>query len=388
MNILQLHIDPVYPPTNGGETRVWKTAEHLSSFGEVWLACPWQHDLELPGGVRAVPLDTVLLRRKALRIYAWNALQAFDGNHPLNRLLTRAVLRDLHRQVPKVDVVVCETLQMWGAAQQFAERFDAKLLLTEHNADFDNLRQNLAGTPVPAPIADRAVRNLREYERQAVSRADAVVFQSESDRELFAGSWMCARVIPNGCDVDEIRSAGDPKQLREDLGIPSDTPVCLYVGSFDYGPNRDAAHFIARELAPAFPEVTFLLVGRDPPQLDRENVLSPGFVDDLPSALALSDIALCPLSTGSGTKLKMMDYLAAGLPIVTTTVGAAGISIEDGESALVRDDADGMREAIATLLSSEATRDRLSSNAAALGTQYDWEQLLSGYDSLLPSDDD
>jgi glycosyltransferase involved in cell wall biosynthesis len=157
----------------------------------------------------------------------------------------------------------------------------------------------------------------------------------------------------------------------------------VFVGAFDYDPNEVAANVVADELAPALPDVEFLLVGRDPPDVGGENVRTPGFVEDLPGVLSLADVAVCPLTMGSGTKLKMLDYLAAGLPIVTTDVGTQGLPLEDGETALVRNSWDEFASAIETVVESEERQASLAANARRLGEEYAWESLMEGYEPVV-----
>jgi glycosyltransferase involved in cell wall biosynthesis len=106
-------------------------------------------------------------------------------------------------------------------------------------------------------------------------------------------------------------------------------------------------------------------------------------VDDLAAALSLANAALCPIQQGSGTKLKIMDYLAAGLPVVTTPVGASGIDLTDGETALIRDSSEAFVDAIQRLTDSPELATRLGRNASDLGKQYTWTRLLADYDEVL-----
>lgn len=382
--VLQLHRGAVHPPSNGEEVRIWETAKKLSEYGTVWLAHPDGEGEELHPGVRGVGTDNPFLDYKTSRIYAWNALFGLSADSRLDRLQSRRTVRTLTRLDATFDVVCCESPQMLRASRRLAEYYDARLLLNKHNAMYDLLDQQLELRPVPAALRRRAVANLRRFEQWGIDAADAVVFQSEEDVSAFAlPDDATVEVIPNGTDFDTIDAGGDPEAARERLGLHDAETICLYVGAFDYDPNAVAAEVVVDELAPALPDVEFLLVGRDPPSADRENVHAPGFVDDLPGVLSLADVALCPLTLGSGTKLKMLDYLAAGLPIVTTEVGTQGLPLEDRETALIRSSWGGFVDAIEELRASETLRAELSTNARTLGREYSWDALLDGYDSVL-----
>jgi len=383
VDILHLHRESVYPPSNGGEVRAWKTAERLATAGTVWFAQPCANSYEYDNGVRIIDIGNPYMRTKLPRIYLWNALLAVDSWGWIDSYQANKTVETLVQHPASFDLVVCESPQMIRASRRLAAHFDSKLLVNFHNAMFELLDQQLRSRPVPAPLRERAVTRLRQLEQSAIEAADAVVFQSEDDTDPYDyPADTLVDVIPNGCDYEWIASGGAPADVRAKLSL-GDTTTCVFVGAYDYEPNRVAADMICEKIAPELPDVEFVLAGRNPPSSTPANVSTPGFVSDLPGLLAGADIALCPLTMGSGTKLKMMDYLAAGLPIVTTTTGTQGIGIEDGVHALVRDSPEEYYRAIRQLERSPELCGKLGENAQQLGRQYAWDNLLDGYDDIL-----
>lgn len=384
LDILQLQRDPTYPPTSGGEIRAWKTAHKLAEFGSVHVAYPYDSDDPVPDTVDRIRLRNPFLQHKLPKIYLWHVALFLESDNLLERVQTSITASEVRSSGVDFDVVFCEFPQVLRAGARIATEQDAKLVVNKHNAMYELFEQQLRAIPAPDGVKRRATENLRSLEQAGIARADAAVFQSSDDVERFdIPEGTLTAVIPNGCEFTDIEAGGDPDAVRDTLGRGRDDPLCVFVGAYDYEPNRLAAELILETVAPSLPEVDFLLVGRDPPSVDRDNVHTPGFVDDYPGVLAAADVALCPLTKGSGTKLKMMDYLAAGLPIVTTTVGTQGIDIADGETALVRDTPDGIVEGIEEVLSSPELRARLSSAAKELGRQFSWESRLRGYDRLM-----
>lgn len=386
MDILQLHRKEPYPPSSGVDKRVWKTAERLSDFGDVSLAVPWDETVGVPH-VNPVDVSTPWLDQKVFRIYAWTAIFLLDATtrrNPVDRLITNAVLSSIADSGVEPDLVVCECLQMGNAAREIARKHNAPLLVNHHNSEFRIVQQFLDDRGVPDAVADRLVANFRDYERYTVNRADGVVFQSSENVTDFDLSGPGVyHVIPNGTDVEEIRTS-DPENVPvEDLGIDPSKPTAIFVGAFDYEPNKKAADAIAETIAPACPDVEFFVVGRSPPAYDQSNVFTPGFVEDLGSFLQYADVALCPLTMGSGTKLKMLDYLAAGLPIVTTPTGTQGLELDNGVHVLQVDRPEAFPEAIRTVLESEEQRKNLEENALDIADQYSWETLLAGYEEIV-----
>ncbi|WP_418280460.1 glycosyltransferase family 4 protein [Halorubrum sp. DTA98] len=384
LDILHLHRESVYPPSDGGEVRTWKTADRLTDNGTVWFAHPCVNDYVYENGLRAIDIGNPYLRTKATRIYLWNAWLAVGSGFDEHQ--TEWTVDTLVQHPTTFDLVVCESPQMIRASRRLADHNDAKLLVNFHNSMYELLDQQLRSRRVPGFLRRRAVDRLRRLEQSAIDAADAAVFQSEDDVNYYdLPEDTVVDVIPNGCEYDWIADGGDPERVAETIGLPTDGTVCLFVGAYDYEPNGQAATYICEEIAPKLPDVTFVLAGRNPPGSTPENVQTPGYVSDLPGLLSAADVALCPLTMGSGTKLKMMDYLAAGLPIVTTPVGTQGIPIEDERDALVVERVSGFPRAIRRLTGDADLRQSIGENAAKTGKSFDWDRLLAGYDRLLES---
>src|SRR5262249_23608295 len=144
-------------------------------------------------------------------------------------------------------------------------------------------------------------------------------------------------LVPNGVDVDAIQPASPAERewAREELGLSPDASVLIFIGS-GYAPNTEAAAFLVSEVAPRLPNCTIVIAGSvqdsyqaSPGRRAAENVRWLGVVE---AARRLSfyhaaDIALNPMFSGSGTNLKMLDYFAAGLPVISTPAGARGLEL-------------------------------------------------------------
>jgi glycosyltransferase involved in cell wall biosynthesis len=133
----------------------------------------------------------------------------------------------------------------------------------------------------------------------------------------------------------------------------------------------------------------FLVGGTGAPTFERENVRSVGFIEDLPRFLAAGEIAIVPIGTGSGTRLKILQYMNRGLPIVTTEKGIEGVTARNGEHALIVPTIDErFIDNVACLLENESERARLGANARKLlEAKYTWNaigaQLLGAYKRVL-----
>jgi len=173
-------------------------------------------------------------------------------------------------------------------------------------------------------------------EQALLSRADLVLVCSEEDvalfQQIFDTDPLKLRIAPNGAFVENFPEPGAVQRqvLRKKLGLPLNRPVAIFLGSL-YGPNTDAARFIMQQLVPVCPDVFFVIAGGVGNALEGEpvaaNMMVTGRVDDehRDELLLAADIALNPMNAGSGTNIKMFDYMAAGLPVLTTEIGARGI---------------------------------------------------------------
>lgn len=176
-------------------------------------------------------------------------------------------------------------------------------------------------------------RTLFRLEREAARRADHVVAVTEEDREkLVANLGIGAEktsVIPNGYDDTRLAPAGAEERLeaRRALGLPEGGRVAIFAGS-DVAPNVEAAESITGVIAPKAPEgVVFVLAGSVGRGLSRRvpsNCIVTGPVADMAPWLRAADVGLNPIRLGSGSNIKVLQYLGSGLPVISTDFGMRG----------------------------------------------------------------
>ena len=230
-------------------------------------------------------------------------------------------------------------------------------------------------------------------ERTLCRQADLVLACSHEDRLLFHDLYgvpfgKCL-VVPNGTFTDSIIPVTAERRAaaRQALGLGSG-PVAVFVASF-YPPNVEAARFINETLARVLPEVTFVICGGVGEALAKAevaaNVRVTMVIDEAQKRqyLEAADVAVNPMFVGSGTNIKMLDFMAAALPIVTTPVGARGLQASGEPPFLVasrEEFADGVRRALddrslATSLGAAGRRTAVE--------RYSWERLSPALGRLL-----
>lgn len=217
-------------------------------------------------------------------------------------------------------------------------------------------------------------RRVRQLERRAWRGVDLTVATSDVDARAIAGATgRDVPVVPNGVDV---------ARLARLARAPAARPRVVFVGALRHAPNASGVRWYVEQVHPlvrvALPDVELAIVGADPPEsirtLASASIVVTGTVDDVDPWLASAGVAIVPLWSGSGTRLKILEAFAAGVPVVSTTLGAEGLAVTDNRHILLRDTADAFAAAVIALLrgTPPAGFDVEAARALARET-YDWD---------------
>lgn len=263
-----------------------------------------------------------------------------------------------------------------------------RLIFDDHNAEAV-LQQRTALTDLRQPTrwAGAAYsliqwRKLAAYEAAICRRADHVVAVSAADaaalRRLAPDS--AVSVVPNG--VDLITFA--PGCCEPAPGMTA--PALVFSGKMDYRPNVDAVLWFANDILPAirarFPTAHFWIVGQQPHArlaslAHRPDITITGRVPDVRPYLIAATVCVLPFRMGSGTRLKVLEALALGRAVVSTTLGAEGFGLRDGHELRLADSAPAFAQAVSELLAAPAQRGRLGAQAHAFAAaHYGWPAII------------
>jgi polysaccharide biosynthesis protein PslH len=392
-----LVVSPWYPwpPFDGGSIRVLETLRYLSKYHQVTLltsvlsAETADHNDRL----RAIceHIETSVLSPRAWPVARRLAkgllggMPAFQSFYHDTRLAER--LRRLTSR-RDYDVIQIE----FSYASSYVRAVDpsrrGKTVLSMHNVESLRFgREANLSFRVDRRVAaawDRAFHGT--WEELAIRAFDGIVSVSEPER-----AWVRERVpeavvelVPNGVDTDYFRPQAPPD--------PEAPPRVVFTGAMHYPPNIDAALWFTEQIWPQLrrqiPDLCFEIVGRDPDPrvvaLGRmPGVIVTGQVADVRPYIARSRCVVVPLRSGGGTRLKILEAMAMERPVVSTALGAEGLTITPGRDILIADDAAGFAAHVLALLGSA---DRASQVGQAgrhlVETRYRWSRCFEGLERL------
>lgn len=317
-------------------------------------------------------------RRAQLASLFWRA--SYQRRRFSSRAMQEAIARLLRRHA--FDAVQVELSQMGGF------RFDTGgvLLLDEHNIEYEVLyRMFRTEKSVIRKIFNRVEYvKVRHEERRAWKRFDGCVLTSERDRAILRRSVTSSptAVVPNGVDLDHFHPIDTPPHASR----------IVFTGSMDYRPNVDAVIFFVRDILPrvlrARPDVSFAIVGMRPPEEVRRlagpNVIVTGSVPDVRQYVWPAGVVVAPLSMGGGTRLKLLEAMAMGKGIVSTSLGCEGLAVRSGAQLLVADDPQHFAQEVLRLMDDPMLAQELGRRGRALvERQYGWASVGELLNSFL-----
>ncbi len=249
-------------------------------------------------------------------------------------------------------------------------------VLTKHNLDADLAFQSyrLANSFIAKKFWWLEWKKMSHYESAVDRSMSAIVVMSQADKERLEAKESPlppVEVVENGVDTALLRPLS-----------PVHNPVVIFVGAFDYLPNQDAAMWLCNDILPLINKfhvnVKVLLVGRKP-SLSVTRLMS-GSVEvsaDVPDVLPYyqrAAVAVAPLRAGSGSRLKILEAMALGRPVVSTQKGAEGLELQPGKDFLQADEPTTFAAAITSLIRDRNLYQTIADHARrTVETKYDWD---------------
>lgn len=287
----------------------------------------------------------------------------------------------------RYDIVVCDFLTPTVHLMGLGKALPAKTLLFQHNVEsqiWKRLSDNARGLVGKAYFKEQW-RRMAAFERDRCAAFDGVVGVSEEDcrhmREVFGlGNVMGS--VPTGVDVAYFQGATAAKKPGS----------IVFLGSMDWMANIDGVAWFAEQMFPSIkariPGACLSVVGRNPTARVRElakgdpAIEVTGTVEDVRPYVAAAEVVVVPLRVGSGTRIKIFEAMAAGIPVVSTRIGAEGLPVEHGRDILLADEPADFISCVERLLRDPQLRARIGASGLELvRANFGWEPVTKVFEN-------
>lgn len=383
----------LYPANHGGAVKIVQTARYLSHhYDEVLVITQSNYNYYVFRKGEVNQQVYPLIARWAFKLKStylerllhstgfpkndqWMIRPFFDRNYKF-RVLYLAVQRSFE--------VMQAEFSPFAFACDWASRVypDIPRISVEHNIEFLRIGaiNNLSASDI---------QKMKNFEIKACRSCDRVVAVSDVDRNLLIQNGVedsRMSVIPLGVDLSEYESLDIEavSAIRQEYGLLPDDFIIMFHGVLSYKPNYDAVRQLALEIMPRLRSmggsVKCLVVGRcHSKEFASNDFILTGAVDRLSSFIQAADVAVVPLLDGGGTRLKILEYFAAGVPVISTAKGAEGIKAESGIDILIEDSMDGIAKLVNELRHDSERRLAIGGNGRQFVQKFGWDRLTSDY---------
>ena len=379
-----------YPPKGGNWLRTLNLMLPLARRHEITYVCRASRDEQATdvarafyqaNGIRMLVRGDPPVEKKGLSFYGRLAANvASPLPYSISSHRSQSVRSEIRRLAKSEDIDLFQ-FEALGYADAL-QGTGARTIVTAHNVEsliWERLHQT-ERHPLKRWFIGLQLGKYERFERAVLQSASRVVAVSHDDAALLKARFGVpnAAVVDNGVDVSYFAANAtarrpDPKQI-------------LFLGSLDWRPNLDAIDVLLARVMPqviaAEPDARLSIVGRNPPpalirRLRREsNVELHADVDDVRPYLARSALMAVPLRIGGGSRLKILEAIASGLPVVSTRIGCEGLIFEHGRDLSVVENEDQMAAAIVeTIRNPTRAAEMVRSGRNVIDAHYDWSRL-------------
>ena len=393
MKVLWVNTNFMHPTTKGGQIRTLEMLRHLHRWHEIhYVAIENPSQPEGPAraheySFRAYPFRYRIPDKRSPAFWAQLA-QGLISSTPVavGRFHPPGMGPFLEELIGR-EGFDCAGVDHLAPTAYFPDLPHA--VLFQHNVETVIWRRHVehAADPLRRWYFDAQARRMFEYERRVSLLAGQIVAVSATDademRRLFGVKRVCE--IPTGVNIDYFQ----PPETR-----PAYSADLVFVGSMDWLPNVDGVLYFAREILPLIrrrrPDCSLAIVGRTPPAKIAElaerdsGIRVTGTVPDIRPYLWGSAVSVVPLRIGGGTRLKIYEAMAARIPVVSTTIGAEGLTIHPPGDIRIADGPGDFADRCLELLEDAGERRRVADCAwQMVHANFSWERVARCFEQIL-----
>lgn len=381
MNILFVSAILPWPLVSGGQVRIYNLLKRLSKKHDITLVSFIREGKEREYKKNLSFCKKVLMvwRGKGWQgryifsslFYRYPFLYATYNNHHMRSLLEEELKNNY-------DLIHAEPGYVWLSLPET----NVPIVVSEHNVEHEVYEKYIERTPIRFFLS-HDVKKMKHWESVVWHKADHLTAVTEDDRNKMTNIVDKNKIttVANGVDLQQF-------SFRHKKTISS-SPVFLYVGTFAWIQNRDAVEYLLKKIWPLiqkkYPKAKLRIVGKNPSKkllsLARTGVLFVNFADDIHTEYISADILLAPIRVGGGTKYKIIESMASGLPVITTTTGAQGISSKEKVLWIADDPNDVLRE-VDDIIYGTARSQILLRARKLVEDNYSWESIAKTLDEV------
>jgi polysaccharide biosynthesis protein PslH len=393
LQILWVKAGKLLPVDTGGKIRSYNILRHLAREHSVTLLSYYagQKDSAYEGEIKSELPGTKTICTAGLDGSAF--AQSLDYLRLMFRAAPFAVSKFTHPEVQqtvgnwiaerKFNVAVCDFL---SASLNFPHALATPTILFQHNVE-SALWERMARTeanPAKQMAYKLEASKMTRYEGATLRRFHHIIAVSDHDRQQML------QMAPS-CQITVVPTGVDTRKFTVAPHASADPAKIVFLGSMDWEPNIDCVAYFCRDIFPRirahFPSAIFQIVGRNPhpsvKQLASSSVEVTGTVPSVGEYLRAATLVVVPLRIGGGTRLKVFEAMATGKAVVSTSIGAEGLAVQNGRDLILADDASAFAEAILLLLRDADMRRRFETAAAQLAARYDWSNITQQFSAIL-----
>ncbi len=374
------------PLTNGSKLRIFNLLRGLAQQHEVTLltfADQPDIDLEAPE-LHSTCQEIQIVPWKPYNPHSSRARFSFLSTTPRSvaDTFSPAMQRHIERAVTsgQYDLVIASQWLMAGYGKYFQEM---PALLEEVETGVFNQQYTQATSTLKRLRNKLTWVKFQHYLSKTIQNYRACTVVSEEERQ------MLAEIITDNKPIEIIPNCINLADYQKTNGSPR-TNTLIFTGSFRYHANYDAMLWFLDNVYPLIqarvPDVHLIITGdhADKPLPMTDNVTLTGFVDDIQSLIASAKVSIVPIRLGGGTRLKILEAMALRTSVVSTSKGAEGLNVRNGENILVADNPEDFAEAVIQLLVKPDLRQKLADNGYDLvSDNYDWPIVMPRFLSLV-----